>query len=285
MVSVSPSSVNIRVGATHQFTATVTGPSNKVVSWEVTGAAGGSAATGTINSSGLYTAPANLPTPNNVTVHAVSAADSSVAGSGAVTLWNPAPVLGAISPQSVSTGSFAVTVNGSGFVSGAQVLLAGSPLATTFVSSTQLSATGAESSVGTYAVAVMNPDPGSSVSGFVNLQVTSSSGGNPPSPSCSGMSVGQGGSLNGFVPFPADSEWNKDISTAPVDSNSAAIINFIGSGIGLHPDFGSGLYQGQSMGHPLSGGWRAAGAREHQFHSVWRRERPGTNAHSSDRAD
>jgi hypothetical protein len=250
MVSVSPSSVNLRVGATQPFTALVTGASNNGVRWEINGVAGGTAATGTINSSGLYTAPANLPAPNNITIRAVSAADSSVAGSSTVTLLNPAPVLSAISPPSVSAGSFAVIVNGSGFVSGAQVMLAGSPLATSFVSSNQLRAAGMAPSVGTYAVTVMNPDPGSSVSGFVNLQVTSSSGGNPLSPSCSGMSVGQWATLNGFVPFPADSEWNKDISAAPADSNSAAIINFIGSGIGLHTDFGSGLYQGQSMGIP-----------------------------------
>jgi len=64
------------------------------------------------------------------------------------------------------------------------------------------------------------------------------------------MSSGQGGSLNGFVPFPADNLWNQDISAAPVDTNSAAMINFIGSGIGLHPDFGAGLYSGQSIGIP-----------------------------------
>jgi len=64
------------------------------------------------------------------------------------------------------------------------------------------------------------------------------------------MSLGQGGSLNGFVPLPADNLWNQDISIAPVDANSSAIVNFIGSGIGLHPDFGSGQFNGQSMGIP-----------------------------------
>ena len=67
---------------------------------------------------------------------------------------------------------------------------------------------------------------------------------------CSGISVGQGASLNGFRPFPASSAWNQDISSAPVDPNSAAIINLIGPGVGLHPDFGSGLYNGSSMGIP-----------------------------------
>ncbi len=81
---------------------------------------------------------------------------------------------------------------------------------------------------------------------------TNSNSGNsgaPPS-ACSVMTLGQGASLNGFVPFPSDNLWNQDISNAPVDANSNTIISFIGSGIGLHPDFGSGLYNGQSIGIP-----------------------------------
>jgi hypothetical protein len=248
-VAVAPPSANVRAGATKSFNATVAGSSNTAVTWQVNGVAGGSAATGTISSSGMYTAPATIPSSNTVTVRAVSSADASATGSSAVTLQNPVPVLTGIAPTSVPAGAFAMTVNGSGFVSGAQVLLAGAPLATTFVSSAQLTATGNESSAGTFAVAVMNPNPGSATSASQNLQVTSTSGGNPP-PSCAGMSLGQSASLNGFVPFPADNLWNKDISSAPVDANSSAIINFIGSGIGIHPDFGSGQFSGQSIGIP-----------------------------------
>ncbi len=68
--------------------------------------------------------------------------------------------------------------------------------------------------------------------------------------SCSGMSLGQGASLNGFLPFPVDNAWNQDISNAPVDPNSTAIINFIGSSTPLHPDFGAGEYGGQTIGIP-----------------------------------
>lgn len=68
--------------------------------------------------------------------------------------------------------------------------------------------------------------------------------------SCSGMSLGQGANLNGFVPFPASSLWNTDISTASVDPNSANIINFIGSTVTLHPDFGAGTFHGQTIGIP-----------------------------------
>ena len=64
------------------------------------------------------------------------------------------------------------------------------------------------------------------------------------------MSLGPLASLNGFVPFPSDNLWNTDISSAPVDPNSANLIAYIGANVTLHPDFGSGLYAGQSMGIP-----------------------------------
>jgi hypothetical protein len=67
---------------------------------------------------------------------------------------------------------------------------------------------------------------------------------------CGGMALGAGASLNGFVPFPADSLWNQNIAGAPVDPNSDAIINFIGESTPLHPDFGSGLYAGREIGIP-----------------------------------
>ena len=60
----------------------------------------------------------------------------------------------------------------------------------------------------------------------------------------SGPGLGPNASLQGRRPFPADNAWNQDISTAAVDPNSDAIINFIGTNVGLHPDFGSGLYNG-----------------------------------------
>ena len=69
---------------------------------------------------------------------------------------------------------------------------------------------------------------------------------------CSAMSSGVGASLNGFRPFTSANLWNTDISSSPVDPNSSAIINFIGSTIGLHPDFGSGEYNGSDIGIPYT---------------------------------
>src|SRR5437870_12599085 len=67
---------------------------------------------------------------------------------------------------------------------------------------------------------------------------------------CSGMGLGARASLNGFIPFPSSNLWNTDISAAPVDPNSANIINFIGSTVTLHPDFGAGTFQRQTIGIP-----------------------------------
>jgi len=80
----------------------------------------------------------------------------------------------------------------------------------------------------------------------------SGSGGGNNQSACSAMSAGQGASLNGFRPFSSASLWNQDISGAAVDPNSSAIINFIGSSVGMHADFGSGQYQGSNIGIPYS---------------------------------
>jgi hypothetical protein len=248
-VALSAASPDVRLGATDQVTATVTGSSNQNVSWFVDAVAGGNATVGTISASGVYSAPSGMPTAGTVTIKAVSAADSSASATATLTLWNPSPTLGSVSPQSFATGAFTLTINGGNFVNGAQVLFAGAALSTSFVSATKLTATGSALTAGTFPVTVQNPNPGASQSNSINVQVTSNIPPPPPS-ACSVMAPGQGGSLNGFVPFPADNLWNKDISSAPVDPNSTALINFIGASVTIHPDFGSGLYQGSSIGIP-----------------------------------
>ena len=52
------------------------------------------------------------------------------------------------------------------------------------------------------------------------------------------------GPLPGPLPlFPADNWWNADVSEAPRDPNETAILAFIGTGKGLHPDFGGDASQ------------------------------------------
>jgi hypothetical protein len=51
--------------------------------------------------------------------------------------------------------------------------------------------------------------------------------------------------------FPATNAWNERVDTLPVAANSAQLIQSIGIGTGLHPDFGSGLYGGSPIGIPF----------------------------------
>src|SRR5689334_16562413 len=101
-VSVSPSSASVPLSTQKQFTATVSGSSNQAVTWDVNGAVGGNGTVGFIDSvSGLYTAPASVPSPATVTVHASSSAVTpAVAGSAAVTVVNALPIAVTISPTS-----------------------------------------------------------------------------------------------------------------------------------------------------------------------------------------
>ena len=161
-VAVAPTSASVRAGSTQTFTATVTGTTNTSVTWQVNNIAGGNSTIGTIDASGNYLAPAVVPAQNSVTVSAVSVASSSSSGSSPVTLMNPIPVVTAVNPNAIVVGAFSLTVTGSGFVSGAQVMFGGAAMTTIFVSSTQLTATGTAttSQVGSISVTVNNPNPG-----------------------------------------------------------------------------------------------------------------------------
>lgn len=114
-VSIAPGSATVSAAATQQFTATVKGETTAEVTWQVNGASGGAAATGTISSSGLYTAPAIPPSGQTVTVTAVSQADSSMKASATVTVAPSAATL---------NGSYAFVFNGQS--SGGRLVEAGS---------------------------------------------------------------------------------------------------------------------------------------------------------------
>jgi len=108
-VSVSPQSATVATGAHQSFTATVSGSStNTAVTW--------SAVSGTINSSGLYTAPATVPAGGTDTVTATSNAAPTKKATATVTITSSVSV--SVSPQSTTLNtsaqrSFAATVSGS----------------------------------------------------------------------------------------------------------------------------------------------------------------------------
>jgi subtilase family serine protease len=101
VVTVSPSSVSTLYpnltgfpAQTQQFSANVSNSTSQTVTWAVTGGSGN----GSIDQTGLYTAPATLPSPANVRVTATSAT-TTTPGTATVNLQTPTP-----------TGQFPVTV-------------------------------------------------------------------------------------------------------------------------------------------------------------------------------
>jgi uncharacterized protein (DUF1800 family) len=166
----------VRLGATAQLTASVTNESSTAVTWQVDGITGGSAAVGTISSTGLYTPPATIPSTNPVTITAASVAAPSVIGAATETVWNPLPaVTSAVVSQNYGATSGLLTVNGTGFVTGAQIQVAGAGVTTTFVSATTLQATvSVGTGVTTLQVAVVNPSPGGTTSPTASAAVQAS---------------------------------------------------------------------------------------------------------------
>jgi hypothetical protein len=176
-VSISPGSASLLTSQTTTFTATVTGSSNKSVTWAVNGVAGGNATVGTISTAGLYTAPDAPPSPNEVTVSATSAADSRASASASVTIANPAPTLSAVSPANLAAGSAdtTITLGGSGFAAQSVAQANGTVLATSVVSDTQLTAvvpSAMLATAGTLSITVETPSPGGGTSTAEALTVS-----------------------------------------------------------------------------------------------------------------
>jgi len=163
-----------RLSATTQFTATVTNTTNTAVSWQVNGVAGGSSTAGTISNTGLYTAPATMPSAQSVTVTAVSVASPSAVGNLTESLYNPIPTLGsATGTQIGSSLSYSIVATGAGFVPSSVIQAAGAAQATTYVSATQLTASvTVPSGTTSINVIVENPAPGASNSVTLTIPIT-----------------------------------------------------------------------------------------------------------------
>jgi 6-phosphogluconolactonase (cycloisomerase 2 family) len=149
---------------------------------------------------------------------------------------NPTPLLESLTPASVVEGSpdFTLTLYGQDFVYGVEVLLNGTPLATTRVGDTELQVTiGAAdvSSAGTLSLRASNPAPGGGQSN--ELQFTVTAVGDNPVPAISslipqGASAGDPGLMlqimgNGFMPASVV-QWNgQDRSTTYINANEVQI--------------------------------------------------------------
>lgn len=108
-VTVDPTGVNVVIGKSLQFNATVTDTFNTAVMWTV---AGGSA-NGSISSTGLYTAPATVPASPFVTIVATSQKDATKSGTAQITITTksvPSNVTVQVSPATASIANYSTQV-------------------------------------------------------------------------------------------------------------------------------------------------------------------------------
>jgi hypothetical protein len=157
--------------STQQFEANVTGTGNTAVMWRVTsgvadqGCAG--TACGSVNTSGLFTAPMVASSPNAIAVVATSVADSTKSASATVAIIS-APTIESLSPSSTMAGAvegFALSVQGVNFVAGAgssasAILINGSARSTTCTTVTDCTTALAPTDVqnpGTLTIQIQNP--------------------------------------------------------------------------------------------------------------------------------
>jgi hypothetical protein len=210
-------------GTSNTQTFTINNPAPTAASLSPTSAtAGGAAFTLTVNGTGFVSASvvkfngaAKITTFVSATqlTAAITAADIATAGTATANVTNPAPggtsnalsfainnavpTVSSLSPLSAVAGSagFTLTVNGTGFVSGAIVNFNGAAKATTFVSSTQVTAAILASDIaspGSANVTVTNPAPTPGPSGAQVFTIT-----NPNSPSPTISSLGPGHASGG----------------------------------------------------------------------------------------
>jgi len=235
-VVATPSSITTSQTATCAATVTGTGAFSSAVTWTATG--------GTITSGGVLT-PSGAGTAT-CTAHSAQAGYTNITGFANITVTTAPPAITGVSlvctPSTITTTQTSTctpTVTGTGAYANT-VNLAVSPIAdgtlsaTTAVSSgTGVTFTPANTGAETATITATSTQDSTKFYA-VTVTVTVSTDG----PTCSGMSLGNNASLNGFVPFPSTAAWNTNIASAPLDPNSSAIIAAF-SGSHLHPDFSS----------------------------------------------
>jgi serine protease len=204
-VSISPTSSSVQVGGSAQtFEAQVNSATDSAVAWYVNKVPGGDSKNGTISTSGVYTPPAAVPSPNVVTITAVWTSDTTKYATAQVTVNAPVsisvtPVVANVAVGGTETFTAAVTnsastavnwsVNGVvggnstvGTISNAGVYTAPvavpTPAAVTITAVSAVDSTRSAAAMTTVTVA-SSSSGGSSASGAGN---GSSSGGGPMDP-------------------------------------------------------------------------------------------------------
>ena len=237
-VVAAPTSITTAQTTTCAATVSGTGAYSSAVNWTATG--------GTITSGGVFT-PSGSGTASCTATSAV-AGYTNISGSTNITVTTAPPAITAVTlvcaPSSITdvqTATCTPTVTGTGAFTNTVNLSVSPTGGGTFSTSTNVASgtgvtftppnTGAE----TATITATSTEDATKFGTFVVTVTVPGSG-----PTCAGMSLGNEGSLNGFVPFPTTAAWNTNIASASLDPNNAAITagaDFAGEH--LRPNFSS----------------------------------------------
>ena len=237
-VVATPASITTAQTTTCAATVSGTGAYSSAVNWTASG--------GTITSGGVFT-PSGSGTASCTATSAV-VGYTNISGAANITVTTAPPSITAVTlvctPSSITdvqTATCTPTVTGTGAFTNTVNLSVSPTGGGTFSTSTNVATgtgvtftppnTGAETATIT---ATSTEDATKFGTSVVTVTVPGSG------PTCAGMSLGNEGSLNGFVPFPSTAAWNTNIASAPLDPNNAAIsagADFAGEH--LHPNFSS----------------------------------------------
>jgi hypothetical protein len=165
----NPGSSDYLVGAApYQDTQTLVFLRQSV--WLVNGVVGGNSTVGTISPAGLYTAPANIPAYTSEPIKAELASNTKISGTQSIALLVAGPQITAVSPSPIPTGTVDITITGSGFLSGATVMVGGVQLSTGTITPTTI-ATQVYNPPGTTTNTFMVRNPLSAYSNSYTVQV------------------------------------------------------------------------------------------------------------------
>ncbi len=160
---------DVRVNNQLNLGLQINGTDNPAVTLAINGVPGGNSIIGTAvsNADGsiTYTAPPIVPTPSNIVQLTVTSVDNpSVSITQNISVMNPIPILTSANPMAFSPGPATIVLSGSRFINGAQVLVNGTPVPTTFGGGNQLTATVDLTEPGNLDLQVLNPAPGPAAS-------------------------------------------------------------------------------------------------------------------------
>lgn len=122
------SGVVVHAGQSYQFSASVSGdPSGAAIIWSIAATTGQSRTVGTISKTGVYSAPAELPSPTAVEVVAQISGDQEARATSQVRLLPAPPSVSAASPGEIPNSGGAVEVSGANFLPQTQAYVNGAP--------------------------------------------------------------------------------------------------------------------------------------------------------------